>query len=286
MKEHNQQSPQSGPGTTELYKQKAREFGANLVGVVSGKRFRNLTERFPQIPPEAKSAMVIGRRVMRGSLRGVEEGTNFKSTYEFFGCLWVEQQFLPRTVFKMVRYLEEDGLKATPVSFEDIDVKVFAQAAGLGEIGRGGFFLSPEYGHRQRMAVIFINAELESDPEIRPDFCKDCRACLEACPLGAITEGSGYDFKVDLKTCATCKNGAIPEVSERTYLLAAQIHTSDKEGDSEIGKTTDRIAASCGRACMVALENKLDKKFRNKFRKRSIWWADRYGDIHVEKEKK
>jgi len=140
---------------TKLYKQKARDLGADLVGIVSGERFSVLAEKIPQIPATAKSAIVIGRRIMRGSLRGVEEGTNFKSTYWFFGCLWVEQQFLPRTVFEMVRFLESEGMGSVPASSEDIDVNVIAEAAGLGKIGLGDFFLTQEYGHRQRLSVIF-----------------------------------------------------------------------------------------------------------------------------------
>jgi epoxyqueuosine reductase QueG len=38
-----------------------------------------------------------------------------------------------------------------------------AQAAGLGEIGRGKWLLTPEFGPRQMLTMILTDAELEPD---------------------------------------------------------------------------------------------------------------------------
>ena len=67
--------------TIEELKQYAKSFGADLVGIASLDRFEGcppqMDPRF--IMPEAKSMIVMAFRVMRGSLRGIEEGTFFSN---------------------------------------------------------------------------------------------------------------------------------------------------------------------------------------------------------------
>ncbi|MBN1863928.1 MAG: hypothetical protein JW808_03410, partial [Victivallales bacterium] len=67
-------------------------------------------------------------------------------------------------------------------------------------------------------------------------------------------EGSARDNKV----CASCPNGA----------------TSPRGRGGEI----DRIAAACGRACVVSLEKRglLSNSFNEPFRKRKPWRLDVY----------
>ena len=65
--------------TKEELKQYAKSFGADLVGIASMDRFEGVPAQMDPryIMPEAKSMIVMGFRVMRGSLRGIEEGTQF-----------------------------------------------------------------------------------------------------------------------------------------------------------------------------------------------------------------
>lgn len=241
-------------------KKLAGEFGADLIGIASVNQLDHLPmQNHPRtIMPNAKSVIVVGHRIMRGTLRGVEEGTNFGSTYHCYGFGWVEDQFLNRTLVRLVEKLEDEGIEAVPVMSYSVenetffpDYKEFAKAAGLGAVGKGGFFLTPEYGHRQRFAIILTDAEFESDKPQELSLCEGCSACLELCPLQAMKDTGGAEFEINYNICAQCKNGAIPASGR-----------SDK---------VDRYAALCGRTCMVALEDKVNNKFDNKFRKRSIW---------------
>ena len=65
--------------TKEELKQYAKSFGADIVGITSLDRFEGVPAQMDPrfIMPEAKSMIVMGFRVMRGSLRGIEEGTFF-----------------------------------------------------------------------------------------------------------------------------------------------------------------------------------------------------------------
>jgi epoxyqueuosine reductase QueG len=274
----------------ESLKQMARKYGADLVGIAPIDRFKPLPpERQPaQIFPECRSVIVLGRRILRGALRGVEEGTNFGSTYAMFGFRWLEDNFLSKTTYDVTCALEAQGFEAVPLFGYSIDgmptgqrvspdkpapnvivdVEFAAQAAGLGEVGLGDFFLTPDFGPRQRFALILTDAELEPDPVRATATCDNCGACVAACPLAAIpsdrlveTGLPGYTTKVaavDYALCRACPNGAMTGPGR--------------------GTRPDRCAAACVRACLVHLESTGQTKqtFAHPFRKRAPWALDVY----------
>ena len=55
-----------------------------------------------------------------------------------------------------------------------VDPRYAVAAAGLGEVGLGGFILTPEFGTRQRFAFILTDAELEGDAVRGKTVCGDC----------------------------------------------------------------------------------------------------------------
>ena len=68
-----------------------------------------------------------------------------------------------------------------------------AQEAGLGYRGRHGMLITPEFGPRQRISVIFTsiqNLQIDNFNEHSwiPDFCKKCGGCIKKCPRDAIIE--------------------------------------------------------------------------------------------------
>lgn len=245
-------------------RQLAKEFGADLVGIAPKSRWETQPARQNPLTlmPDCKTVIVVGRKVLRGSFRGIEEGTNFGSTYLPYGCNWQKGLFLLRTVHNLACEIEKNGFEAMPLLDQEANAAVIpdynslAHLAGLGRIGRGGFFLTREYGHRQRFGLILTTLELEGDPLTEPDFCTDCSACMTACPLHAMKETGAPLFERKAELCANCKNGT-----------------------AEYGR--DRLAASCGRACMVALENRIENKFHNRFRKRSVWERDLENKVSV-----
>ena len=69
----------------------AEKEGVDIVGFASKDRFASIDARNNpfSIFPEGNTVIMIGKRVCRGSLRGVEEGTNF-GDYNLFGKNWLE----------------------------------------------------------------------------------------------------------------------------------------------------------------------------------------------------
>jgi len=266
--------------------------GIDLIGFAPKSRFDCLDARRNPFTvfPEGKTVIMVGKRICRGSLRGVEEGTNF-GDYSLFGRNWLEDEFLAVACYGLVNAIEDEGWEAVPLFpnptevaptgvpvaegrqapnvFPDFDYA--AVACGLCEIGRSGILLSEKYGSRQRFHMIITDAELEPTPILERSLCDACGKCAKACPLGAISETETEEVeicgkkmtvaKIDYSKCNACKNGALPH---RRF--------------TDVGKP-DRVAALCNRTCMCHLEESgvLGNKFENDFRKRDAWALDAYG---------
>lgn len=259
--------------------------GIDLIGFAGRERFEGLDLRKNPFTvfPEGKTVIMIGKRICRGALRGVEEGTNF-SDYKLFGLNWLEDEFLSLACYNLVSAIEDEGWEAVPLFPNPTDIaptgisvtegraepNVFPDfdyatvACGLGEIGMNGLFLSPEFGSRQRFHMIITDLELPSSPLCNKRVCNYCGKCADGCPMGAINMEAAEEInicdkvmkvaKIDYNVCKTCKNGA----------CINRLEASAKP---------DRVAALCNRTCLQHLEeNKMvGGVFENTFRKREAW---------------
>lgn len=279
--------------TSHDVKAAARRFGADLVGIAAIEALGDLP---PEINPrsihsQARSVIVLGRKVLRGSLRGVEQGNELDNAFPHFGFLALEDNFLAKTTYDLTIWIEARGFEAVPLFAYDAEsrpvgvpvasgkpapnvllpFRLLAQAAGLGETGLSGLFLTPEFGPRQRFAMLVSDAGLEPDAPFQPHLCDDCGACVKACPLGALDPDAGrpgglagLERKVaarDNTRCLRCRNGAV-QTNEGRF------------------NTVDRMAAACNRACIAALEARgLGKEtFEHPFRQAAPWSRDLLGN--------
>ena len=94
----------------------AKADGIDLIGFADRSRFADIDPQHNpfSIFPEAKTVIMVGKRICRGSLRGVEEGTNF-GDYQLFGKNWLEDEFLAMSAYNLTNFIEEHGWVATPV---------------------------------------------------------------------------------------------------------------------------------------------------------------------------
>lgn len=269
----------------------AKNDGVDLIGFADKSRFEGVDAQHNpfSIFPEGKTVILLGKRICRGSLRGVEEGTNF-GDYSLFGKNWLEDEFLALSAYNVTNFIEENGWEAVPVFPNPCDIEpsgvsvaegrpapnvypnfdYAAVATGLCSISYNRIAFSKEFGSRQRFHMIITDAELESTPLMEENVCNSCKKCADACPLGAISKTEteeiticGKTFtvgKIDYKKCVICQNGA---VVNRFSPLSAP----------------DRIAALCNRTCMCSLEerNALSKRFENPFRTGEVWSINENG---------
>ena len=268
-----------------LIREAAKVEGIDLIGFASKERFAGVDPQHNpfSIFPEGKTVIMIGKRICRGALRGVEEGTNF-GDYRLFGSNWLEDEFLSLACYNLVRAIEDEGWEAVPIFPNPAEIKpsgvsvangrpepnVFpdfeyaAVACGIAEIGFGGILLTPEFGSRQRFHMIITDAQIEESPLFETSVCDRCGKCADACPLGAIDKNNTRTVEIcgkkmevaniDYDKCRTCKNGACVN----RFASYAR---------------PDRVAALCNRTCLCHLEEKraLTNQFEYSFRKRDAW---------------
>ena len=326
--------------TSAEVKEVARGFGADLVGIGDIRRFEGVPAlRDPRhVAPAAKSVIGLGFRVLRGSLRGVEEGTQF---YQFsqMGVVGIDERIAPDVLRRVACHLEDNGyegvvqraepdrrpasdtganpeLRAThkinarpvapgrPPPDVVMDFNVAAYVCGLGEIGEGGFFLTPEFGPLQRFAFILTDAELEPDPIYAGQrMCDRCGECATACPGKAIIGGErtrrsvngsvvesaaldewqclayymgahagsnpflppgAYDGIPDGGSVARGERRLAPDEVERLKPILGAAYAG-----MNFGYNACVCGKACQRACLAALERRgvLRKRFKTPFRK-------------------
>lgn len=74
----------------------------------------------------------------------------------------------------------------------------WAQAAGLGWLGKNAMLLSRAHGSYTLLGSLITTLELAPDAPVA-DHCGTCTACMDACPTGAITAAG----QVDARRCIT-----------------------------------------------------------------------------------
>ena len=105
--------------TSEQIKAAAKRLGADIVGIGSIDRWHTAPIQMDpkQIMPRAKSIIAMGFRVMRGSLRGIEEGTYF-SNYSAMGYGGITYLYMPMTVINLSKMIEDEGYEAIPMGHQ------------------------------------------------------------------------------------------------------------------------------------------------------------------------
>ncbi len=204
---------------TRIIKQQALAMGADSVGIGNIERWEGAPIQMDprQIMPECKSIIAMAFRVMRGSMRGIEEGTYF-SNYSAMGYGGITYLYMPMTVINLCRFIEDRGFEAIPMGHQSdwrgidnegylktnfsrpvaegkaapdimIQLRIASYLSGLGEIGYSKMFLTPEFGPRNRVGIILTDIELDPDPIYDgPELCNKCMACVRDCPAGAISD--------------------------------------------------------------------------------------------------
>jgi reductive dehalogenase len=173
---------------TGRVKKAARFFGADLVGVTEldqrwlfANRRRDLE---PMVFPEGvRYAVVMAIEMDELAMATSPECPAAAVT----GLAYSRMAFAASSLAEFVRNL---GYTAIPDG-NDTGLSIpLAIDAGLGQLGRNGLLITPEYGPRVRICKVYTDLPLEPDRPVDfgvTEFCKGCRLCAEACEVDAIS---------------------------------------------------------------------------------------------------
>ena len=199
--------------------------GADLVGAAPVDRFQEAPRMtHPRgILPDAKAVVVIAIKYPDAAIDGW--GKAPAESMFFYQSVQVSMTatVMPMITFKLYRFLEKAGYLALPVApsgfyryrdykeiqggfIADFSHRHAAVAAGLGEFGRQGLLLTPQFGVRQRMASVITNAPLQGDPLYNGNsLCDGCEVCLKACPVNAFHKTEQHSAPIGERTFTYAK---------------------------------------------------------------------------------
>ncbi len=184
--------------TAEELKRKARELGADLVGIAPVARWENAPAMLRPTAhlPEAKSVIALSIHHPDASVEwGGLPNSNYSGPFQL-GMI----PKLDTISWRLCKFLESYGYASIPLPctgfwrhrpYKSIDTTNTASfshrhafvAAGLGEFGWNNMALSYEYGPRNRLVSLITEAELEGDPLYSGDpLCDRCGMCEHMCP--------------------------------------------------------------------------------------------------------
>ena len=173
--------------------------GSTLIGFAPVDRWADAGEVPPDYRPDsiwrlAKTVIVVGVPMLLPIVESTPS-INYQEMYNASNVL------LDQIAFRLSLFLNGRGFPAIPIprdGYGNLDIllktmpasfsHVYAgKYAGLGTIGFSHNLINPQFGPRARYVSVFTAAEIEGDPVIARDLCKNCAMCARLCPAAALS---------------------------------------------------------------------------------------------------
>ena len=210
------------PLTAEDIKCRARELGADLVGIADGEAMNSHPPdpKNPRRPIDVtdhdyKRVIVLAKRLNSGAARIIPWGDRTKFYNDELALSTLEEVSL-----ELVYWLEDCGYPAIiippthvdPWRYNDdpgqhmstlISLPHAAVEAGLGTLGLNLQLLTPEYGPRVVLTAVMSSVDVEPDARRTESLCHgpSCGRCLSVCPGDAVKH-----WDRDWKACDTFRS--------------------------------------------------------------------------------
>ncbi len=186
---------------SDFIKEMAHRYGATLVGITrmnldyayaDGWRGCPDDYDFSQLPEHWEYAIVFGVPMEWDVVFASPQFSTSSDAYDRVSTAAVRLE-------GCIKNLGYAARTHSPNTGYDLIIPPLAIEAGLGEVARTGFCLTPELGLNFRPAVVTTNMPLAIDNPIEfgvAEFCKKCKLCAEGCPSGAISMADSPDGMV------------------------------------------------------------------------------------------
>lgn len=206
----------------EMLEDKARDWGANLVGVAD----TALLEGIPTDPPDLLQgyprAVSMGVGLAHGVMDGVLNQEEPGPTPLYSRHYRRVNDLLDDAALRVSGLLQSHGGRALPIPASHIlseesfhaavSHKAVALAAGLGWQGRSLLLVTPQFGPRVRLVTVLTDLDLPPDAPLK-NRCGKCRACVEACPAQAV-RGAGTDSHYESRNAALNLEACVARLHE------------------------------------------------------------------------
>ncbi|MBA7688093.1 Epoxyqueuosine reductase [subsurface metagenome] len=97
------------------------------------------------------------------------------------------------TTMYLSAFIRNLGFKAIDCTVNDVALSIpMAMQAGLGQLGRNGLLITPQFGPRVRISKVITDLPLVADSPIDfgvTEFCEACKKCAHLCPSQSIMNG-------------------------------------------------------------------------------------------------
>lgn len=175
---------------TRMIKKVAKYFGASLVGICELDRRWIYSHtgggKVQEIPEEYRYAIVMAFE---------EEFDLVKYYPTYIASAAVSMGYSRMAIANnyLTYFIQGLGFKAIDCTTNDVAASIpLAMLAGLGDIGRNGLLITPQFGPRVRLSKVFTDLPLKVDSPIDfgvTEFCMKCNKCYYACPSRSIMLG-------------------------------------------------------------------------------------------------
>ena len=203
--------PASLPPDAAWVKRRAKELGADLVGIASAATLNAFPPdpRWPQTPERisryCKSVIVVAQRIPSGAFR-----CKTNTPVQYLDMLVMRR--MDKVAYRLAEELERAGHPTLVTAAQETDwsykrasygrlsTRHLGVEAGLGTLGLEVNILTPEFGPRVYLTGILTELELEPDARITEQVCigESCSRCLHSCPADAVLH-----WGIDKRACAS-----------------------------------------------------------------------------------
>jgi epoxyqueuosine reductase len=191
--------PQIGSTLKSEILEEAARLGSTLIGFAPVARWSDAGEVPPDYRPDAiwplaTTVIVLGVPMLLPIVESTPS-INYQEMYNATNVL------LDQVAFRLSLFLNGRGFPAIPIprdGYGNLEIllekmpasfsHVYAgKYAGLGTIGFSHNLVNPQFGPRARYVSVFTAAEIEGDPLLAKDLCKNCKLCARLCPVQALS---------------------------------------------------------------------------------------------------
>lgn len=196
-------------------KRAANLFGASLVGIC--KLNRDWLYADVDIPEKFENVIVMAVEMDADGIATSPAAPAAAAT----GVGYSKMAFILACMGEFIRNLGYEAIQCGNDTALSIPLAI---DAGLGQLGRNGLLITPQYGPRVRLYKIFTDLPLEPDKPIEfgvKEFCGKCKLCVQHCEAGAISMDDEPSFEV---ACRSNNRGTMKWYVdvERCYLYWCQ----------------------------------------------------------------